>query len=592
MQYEFSWGSIRLYISTVYKVAVEHKLSQMNLKDYSGGLKFAVMVNSMKVQKWQAEVLDSLMKVDNVHPVLIVKNESHSSRPVSFLRKLLTYPWQNVLFKLFYRFAFKPQSFKPVSISSVLEDLPVINIAPHRKKSSEYFLEEDIEKIQSAGADFIIKFGFGILKGDILTSIPLGIWSFHHGDEQKYRGVPPGFWEIYENDPKTGAILQRLTEKLDGGVILRKGLFKTIDHSWNANLSQAISLSQKWPSDVCREIIAQGTFPDQTEGVTTTAPVYKVPGNTTFVLFLIKLFANKIKFHFNELFSCEIWQAGIIKARTADILSELQYEIDLDEVDWLKGKSNDYYIADGFAIKEKDRLLLMYEDYTYKTRKGYISGVWFNEKDYSFSQPTKLLEEKWHLSYPFIFRYKGDILVMPECKDHKKVELYRYDTSSMRLVLFRTLISDLEAVDPTLINHQNHWYLFFTSGHASNVELNIWHAENLEDNLVPHVLNPVKSNISNSRPAGSLFYLDGKLYRPSQDCSRSYGGRIILNEVKVLNEDYFLEMAVSVLEPPKGFQGLHNLSFAGDSMFFDVKRMGFSRANFINQFKRKTGFSN
>jgi hypothetical protein len=43
------------------------------------------------------------------------------------------------------------------------------------------------------------------------------------------------------------------------------------------------------------------------------------------------------------------------------------------------------------------------------------------------------------------------------------------------------------------------------------------------------------------------------------------------------------------LEPPPGFTGLHNVSFAGDYMFFDCKRMAFSWSNFFYQLKRKTG---
>lgn len=563
----------------------------MALTDYPGGLRFAVMVNDMNLQKWQADVIASLLKIPEVRPVLIIMKAGTSGGNSSIFKRFVNYPWNNLLFKLYYRFLFKPASFRKTSVKELLKDVPILSITPVKKKVRENFREEDIEKIAEFKADFILKFGFGILKGEILTAAPLGIWSFHHGDEQKYRGVPPAFWEINNNDYKSGAILQRITEKLDSGVILRKGVFKTIEHSWKANLEQSISLSKDWPSDVCREILAQGTFPDQTEGVSTTAPVYKMPGNTTFVFFLIKLFLNRIKFHFNEIFKCEVWQAGIIKARTADILSGLQYEIDLEEVDWYKAKNNDYYYADCFAVRDNERLLMLYEDYAYKTRKGHISGVWFNERDYSFSEPFKLLEEEWHLSYPFILKYNGEIYVIPESKDHRNIELYKLDTVNMKLVFYRTLVKDTEAVDPTLIFHQNMWYLFYSSGHASNVELNIRYAERLEDEFVPTVLNPVKSNVSNARPAGSLFYLDGKLYRPAQDCSRSYGSRVIINEVKVLSEDSFLEMAVNVVGPPKGFEGLHNLSFAGDSMFFDCKRMRFSWANFFYQLKRKSGMT-
>lgn len=561
----------------------------MTVKDYSGGIKVAFMVNSMQIQKWQFQAMESLLENRKVEAVLIIRKKTETDSRKSFINRITSYPWHHLLFKLYYRFLFHPSTFKLVSADYLFKNMPILDCTVQKKKFSEYFTDEDIEKIKSFEPDFILKFGFGILKGNILTCTPMGIWSFHHGDEQKYRGVPPCFWEIYHNDYKSGAILQRLTEKLDSGVILRKGLFRTIDHSWKANLDQSIDLSKNWPADVCKEVIAQGTFPDTMESVPTTAPVYKVPGNTTFVLFLIKLFFNKIRFHFRELFYCEIWQLGIIKARTADILSDLQYEIELEEVDLLTARNNDYYFADGFALKDNERLLLLYEDYTYKNRKGHISGVWFNERDYSFSDRFNILEETWHLSYPFILKYNNALFCIPESKDHKNIELYKLDLGQMKLIHHRTLVKDLEAVDPTLIFHQNWWYLFFTSGHASNVELHIWHAEHLEDEFTPHILNPVKSNISNARSAGPLFYLDGKLYRPAQDCSKSYGGRIIINEVKILTEDSFLEMAVNVLEPPKGYQGLHNLSFAGDSMLFDCKRMGFSWANFFYQIKKKTG---
>lgn len=564
----------------------------MALKDYSGGLKFGVMLNSLTVQKWQYESIKSLLRQSKVDAVVIILNDNSPGKRKSLLSKVLGYKWQNLLFNQYYRYFFKPSVFKPVSISEILADVPVVRCQTTKSKVSEFFGDKDIAQIKSYQPDFIIKFGFGIIRGEILDCTPLGIWSFHHDDEQKYRGVPPGFWEIYYNDHRTGTILQRLTEKLDSGVILRKGIFKTVEHSWKGNLEQSINFSKDWPAHVCNEIIDQGTFPDQTEGVSTNAPLYKVPGNTSFVLFLLKLFVNRIKFHYNELFYCENWQLGIIKARTADILGSLQYDIDLEEVDFLTAKNSNFYYADGFAVKDGERLLLLFEDYSYKDRLGHLSSVWFNERDYTFTEPVPLLKEPWHLSYPFVFRYKGSTYCLPECKDHKNVELYKLDTVSMKLVHVRTLIKDLEAVDPSLIYHQNHWYLFFTAGYATNTELHIWHAEELEDDFIPHVLNPVKSNVSNSRPAGTLFYLDGKLYRPSQDCSRSYGGRIIINEVKILTEEFFLESTVNVLEPPTGYQGIHNLSFAGDSMLFDCKTMKFSSANFFNQLKRKLGLSN
>ena len=64
----------------------------------------------------------------------------------------------------------------------------------------------------------LIRLGFRILRGGILTAAPHGVWSYHHeGDNDRYRGGPPGFWEVMEGTPVAGTILQRLTEALDGG---------------------------------------------------------------------------------------------------------------------------------------------------------------------------------------------------------------------------------------------------------------------------------------------------------------------------------------------------------------------------------------
>ena len=45
---------------------------------------------------------------------------------------------------------------------------------------------------------------------------------------------------------------------------------------------------------------------------------------------------------------------------------------------------------------------------------------------------------------------------------------------------------------------------------------------------------PGRRDVRSARPAGRLFRDDGRLIRPSQDCSDRYGGAIVLNRVDVL----------------------------------------------------------
>jgi methionyl-tRNA formyltransferase len=84
--------------------------------------------------------------------------------------------------------------------------------------------EETVNEIKDQ--DIAIRFGFGILKGDVLTAPKYGILSYHGGNLTKYRGRPAGFWEFMEGESKVGITVQRLSETLDGGEIIA---FDTVD---------------------------------------------------------------------------------------------------------------------------------------------------------------------------------------------------------------------------------------------------------------------------------------------------------------------------------------------------------------------------
>jgi hypothetical protein len=73
--------------------------------------------------------------------------------------------------------------------------------------------------------------------------------------------------------------------------------------------------------------------------------------------------------------------------------------------------------------------------------------------------------------------------------------------------------------------------------------------------------------------------MDGKLYRPAQDCTRTYGGRVVLHEITALDRTSFEEEQVAVVEPdPAGPYplGLHTFSPLGQAAFIDGKRSGLS----------------
>src|SRR4029077_437106 len=94
---------------------------------------------------------------------------------------------------------------------------------------------EDVARLRALEVDVFVRFGFRILRGDILTVARYGVWSFHHGDNRINRGGPAGFWEVHEGWPETGATLQVLTEDLDGGRVLARTSSATLPMSVRRN---------------------------------------------------------------------------------------------------------------------------------------------------------------------------------------------------------------------------------------------------------------------------------------------------------------------------------------------------------------------
>jgi hypothetical protein len=100
-------------------------------------------------------------------------------------------------------------------------------VVPIAKGFTHRFSPHDLELVGEQKFDVILRFGFNILRGEILNVPRYGIWSYHHGDNAYCRGGPAYFWEIYERHPLSGVILQVLSEELDAGLVLCKANLET-----------------------------------------------------------------------------------------------------------------------------------------------------------------------------------------------------------------------------------------------------------------------------------------------------------------------------------------------------------------------------
>jgi hypothetical protein len=94
----------------------------------------------------------------------------------------------------------------------------------------------------------------------------------------------------------------------------------------------------------------------------------------------------------------------------------------------------------------------------------------------------------------------------------------------------------------------------------------------LSDKWTSHPLNPIVSDIRSARPAGKVFLDDGKIIRPSQDCSGRYGRAFNYNIIHTLSENEYSESISEKVEPKwdVDLKGTHTFNSDGKSVIIDA----------------------
>lgn len=209
--------------------------------------------------------------------------------------------------------------------------------------------------------------------------------------------------------------------------------------------------------------------------------------------------------------------------------------------------------ADPFVWYYKGEYYIFVEELPYATNRGRIACLYLDEQMRVRSHHI-VLERPYHLSYPFLFQHENHLYMLPETKGNCTIELYRCVSFPNDWVPAKTLISDILAVDSTLIKVNNKWWLFtYVSDLKNNGSdsLRLYYADNpLSSSWTPHPQNPIKKDIKCLRPAGRIFLRNGELIRPAQDCSIRYGYAINFNRITRLTELEYEEVYESTIKPP------------------------------------------
>ncbi|MFB9263802.1 hypothetical protein ACFFWD_11570 [Bradyrhizobium erythrophlei] len=251
---------------------------------------------------------------------------------------------------------------------------------------------------------------------------------------------------------------------------------------------------------------------------------------------------------------------------------------DLSGPDWkVLGDPGNRFYADPFPVKWQGRTFVFFEDLDHRVGKGVISAVEFDASG-PVGNVVPVLEEPWHLSYPFLVEDGGELWMIPESSEHRDVAVYRCVRFPDKWERHCTLLSGLELADATITRHDGLYYLFGawrdgTGGYSDT--LAIFHAEHLFGPWQPHASNPVLMDRASARPAGNFVTINGRLWRPVQNCANGYGAALGLAEVLELSPTTFRQVVRHSLAPGPLWPGrkLHTLNRCGQLEVIDGSRV-------------------
>jgi hypothetical protein len=539
-------------------------------------LRVGLLLDRYQAPAWTELMLRRIAQSERAEIVLVIVNAAPReqlsfrdrlrSRWRQIPSRLVSRALNRIRLRLMERVSCEHNAFEQVDLRPMLQDVPTIAVTPDRKTYSDYFSDDDIAAIASHRPDVLVRLGFRVLRGAILTVARYGVWSYHHGDYLVNRGGPPGFWEAMESWPATGTVLQILTEDLDGGVILYQ--------SWSQTNSRSLTLNNNaryWTSAsfLPRMLERLGTLGEErffaeverrnAHPAFYSNRLYTKPGNAKLAALLLGKLAQKLRLRLHLKLWSDQW--CLLFARQEEISTSLR-----------RFKAivppRDRFWADPNVVYRDGTYYIFLEEFLYGSSKGHIALMTMDDNG-NYDMPVTVIDEPHHLSYPFVFEWNGALYMLAEACANRAVPLYRCDEFPRKWVFERNLMENVRAVDPTLFCHDGTWFLFV--GLAENPgaslldELFLYFSDNpVSADWTPHPMNPVVSDVRSARPAGRIFERNGMLFRPSQNCSYRYGYGLNLNRIVKLSKTEYEEVKVSGIEPNwhPGVSGVHTLSHA------------------------------
>jgi hypothetical protein len=537
-------------------------------------LRVGVMLDSYISSAWVAKVIADVQSSDfaRLDLVLLQADPIETNRsPAAKLVRL----WKYSLFELFERWEYgrnrsKPDAFERTDLTSLLKPVPSLSIPPAVNPGADAVVVETIAEIAEHNLDVLLYFGVRRLPGAILACAKFGVWSFQPGRSVHSSDGAPVFRELYERNPVTESSLRILGNDPASDRVIYRSSASTDQHSLFRSRNAVYWKTAEFAMRRLRDLHLRGIESINSDSFNSPPrPYYLTPNALQMFLFMVRYGIHWADERIASLRSGPRakWCIAIRRRNPS-----LHYN---DPAGFeLMRSAKDRFHADPFLFEQNGKTYLFFEDFRFSLGRAIISCCELDAHG-TPGPHVEVLRRPYHLSYPFVFEDGGEIYMLPETRGNRTVELYRATNFPHEWAADSVLLTDIDAVDSTIEKIGEKYWMFvgISNGRFSNCdELGLFFADSLKGPWTLHPKTPLISDVLRARPAGRLFYEEGRLIRPSQDCGKAYGYALVFSEIVTLNETEYEERFISRLEPGVIKENLANHTYNRTERFEVVDR--------------------
>lgn len=527
-------------------------------------IRLGLLLDERFTPQWVADLMAKLRQEVSIELAGVVctgRHEGHSPAD-SWLFRL----WSKLDERLFR------EKCDPLGPATAACNVETINL-DDREDEKLQLSASDLRRLQASGFDILLHMGSAALPAEFSSCAKHGVWTFHYEGYTPQERESSIFWHLFNGESSSELVL---TSNDGARKVIYRGVFSNDLISWKRNLILDCRRRSQILARCLSKVFSNGWngLSDLPEDATSARSVHPSM-SSVMPRFIARWIGRAFQRLWTRIGFHEQWFMAYGKVDTASLVGTPNNQLGLNRFTLVRPSVGKNY-ADPFLFEHNRKTYLFFEEYD-KGQPGVICCAEFNA-DGTLGAARQVLATGYHLSYPSIFEWRGQIYMLPESQENGTVEIYRAIDFPYQWEHAGVLLNNVRAADPTIFDHNGKLWLFaagFGAEGSESTELSLFWSDSLFGEWHPHPKNPIVCDVRRARPAGSLFFDKGSLIRPGQDCSLRYGYAISLNRVDELSETDYREVPVESILPEwmAGICSTHTLNKLGEITVLDARAL-------------------